>query len=166
MPFKEDHFLQARFWVLQIWNPLKSAVQPYAMLCRTDGLKCMMIVECTLNLASECSHERSILNPWKTSSGQPVALGGFDVWLGGFGPVLIDTIIHPCFKHAVSHVARQFCHPQIQGPPQLSLVKKNGFLVQGFTSLHSERFLKIPRSPVCKCRFLFPFCDQRSVSLV
>ena len=49
-----------------------------------------------------------ILNPLKTSGGQPVALGGFGVWLGGyfFAWVLIDTIIHPCFKHAVSHVAR------------------------------------------------------------
>ena len=49
-----------------------------------------------------------ILNPLKTSSGQPVALGGFDVWLGGYflAWVLIDTIIHPCFKHAVSYVAR------------------------------------------------------------
>ena len=49
-----------------------------------------------------------ILNPLKTSGGQPVALGGFGVWLGGYflAWVLIDTIIHPCFKHAVSHVAR------------------------------------------------------------
>ena len=48
-----------------------------------------------------------ILNPLKTSGGQPVALGGFGVWLGGYflAWVLIDTIIHPCFKHAVSHVA-------------------------------------------------------------
>ena len=49
-----------------------------------------------------------ILNPLKTSGGQPVALGGFGVWLGGYflAWVLIDTIIYPCFKHAVSHVAR------------------------------------------------------------
>ena len=49
-----------------------------------------------------------ILNPLKTSGGQPVALGGFGVWLGGYflAWVLIDTIIHPCFEHAVSHVAR------------------------------------------------------------
>ena len=51
-----------------------------------------------------------ILNPLKTSGGQPVALGGFGVWLGGYflAWVLIDTIIHPCFKHAVSHVARVY----------------------------------------------------------
>ena len=41
-----------------------------------------------------------VLNPLKTSGGQPVALGGFGVWLGGYflALVLIDTIIHPCFK--------------------------------------------------------------------
>ena len=48
-----------------------------------------------------------ILNPLKTSDGQPVALKAsvfhFLAW------VLIDTIIHPCFKHAVSHVARVEC---------------------------------------------------------
>ena len=49
------------------------------------------------------------LNPLKTSGGQLVALGGFGVWLGGYFSawVLIDTI-HPCFKHAVSHVARVY----------------------------------------------------------
>ena len=56
-----------------------------------------------------------ILNPLKTSGGQPVALGGFGVWLGGYflAWVLIDAIIHPCFKHAVSHVAR-FVHLDIE----------------------------------------------------
>ena len=51
-----------------------------------------------------------ILNPLKTSGGQPVALGGFGVWLRGYFSawVLIDTIIHPCFKHAVSHLARVY----------------------------------------------------------
>ena len=49
-----------------------------------------------------------ILNSLKTSSRQLVALEGFGVWLGVFflAWVSIDTIIHPCFKHAVSHVAR------------------------------------------------------------
>ena len=49
-----------------------------------------------------------ILNPLKTTGGQPVAFGGFGVRLGCYflAWVLIDTIIHPCFKHAVSHVAR------------------------------------------------------------
>ena len=43
MPFKGDppklgsKILIAR--VLQVWTPLKGAVQPYAMLCRKDGLK-------------------------------------------------------------------------------------------------------------------------------
>ena len=46
-----------------------------------------------------------ILNPLKTSGGQPVALGGL-AWRLFLTWVLIDTIIHPCFKHAVSHVAR------------------------------------------------------------
>ena len=47
------------------------------------------------------------LNPLKTSGGQPVDWGasvfGLEVFLAW---ILIDTIIHPCFKHAVSHVAR------------------------------------------------------------
>ena len=49
-----------------------------------------------------------ILNPLKTSSRQLVALEGFGVWLEGYllAWVLIDTIIHPCFKYTVSHVAR------------------------------------------------------------
>ena len=51
-----------------------------------------------------------ILNPfeneWRAASG----IGGFGVWLGGYFSawVLIDTIIHPCFKHEVSHVARVY----------------------------------------------------------
>ena len=40
-----------------------------------------------------------ILNPLKTSGGQPVALGGFGVcvWLGAYflAWVLIDAVIHP-----------------------------------------------------------------------
>ena len=42
-------------------------------------------------------------NEWRAASG----MGGFGVWLGGYFSawVLIDTIIHPCFNHAVSHVA-------------------------------------------------------------
>ena len=45
-------------------------------------------------------------NEWRAASG----IGGFGVWLGGYFSawVLIDTIIHPCFKHAVSHVARVY----------------------------------------------------------
>ena len=37
-----------------------------------------------------------ILNPLKPSGGQPVALGGFGVWLGGYflAWVLIDTTVH------------------------------------------------------------------------
>ena len=87
-------------------TPLKGAVQPYAMLCRADGLKLYDDNGVHLKLGI-LMQPRSILNPLKTSGGQPVALGGFGVWLGVFFlPVLIDTIIHPCFKHAVSHVAR------------------------------------------------------------
>ena len=33
----QGKILKAR--VLQVWTPLKGAVQPYAMLCRADGLK-------------------------------------------------------------------------------------------------------------------------------
>ena len=89
-----------------MWTPLKGAVQPYAMLCRADGLKLYDDNGVHLKLGI-LMQPGSILNPLKTSGGQPVALGGFGVWLGVFfWPVLIDTIIHPCFKHAVSHVAR------------------------------------------------------------
>ena len=44
-----------------------------------------------------------------------MALGGFGVWLAGYflAWVLIDTTIHPCFKRAVSHVAR-FAHLEIE----------------------------------------------------
>ena len=46
--------------------------------------------------------------PFENEWGEPVALGGFGVWLGCYflAWVLIDTILHPCFKHAVSHAAR------------------------------------------------------------
>ena len=56
-----------------------------------------------------------ILNPLKTSGGQLVALRGFGVWLGGYflAWILIDTIIHLCFKHAVSHVPG-FIHLDIE----------------------------------------------------
>ena len=85
-----------------------------------------------------------ILNPLKTSGGQPVALGGFGVWLGGyfFAWVLIDTIIHPCFKHAVSHVARvcAFGHwnPSSRTPLIMCvlLVNLTTFFVDGFGFEH------------------------------
>ena len=69
--------------VLQAWTPLKGAVQPYAMLCRADGLKLYDDNGVHLKLGI-LMQPRSILNPLKTSGGQPVALGGFGVWLGGF----------------------------------------------------------------------------------
>ena len=39
-------------------------------------------------------------NEWRAASG----IGGLRCYFLAW--VLIDTIIHPCFKHAVSHVAR------------------------------------------------------------
>ena len=66
-----------------MWTPLKGAVQPYAMLCRADGLKLYDDNGVHLKLGI-LMQPRSILNPLKTSGGQPVALGGFGVWLGVF----------------------------------------------------------------------------------
>ena len=66
-----------------MWTPLKGAVQPYAMLCRADGLKLYDENRAHLKLGI-LMQLRSILNLLKTSGGQPVALRGFGVWLGVF----------------------------------------------------------------------------------
>ena len=39
-----------------------------------------------------------ILNPLKTSGGQPVALGGFGVWLGGYFFGSIDLFVFVDFR--------------------------------------------------------------------
>ena len=44
-------------------------------------------------------------NEWRAASGIGASVFGLEVI---FRLVLIDTIIHPCFKHAVSHVARVY----------------------------------------------------------
>ena len=56
-----------------------------------------------------------ILNPLKTSGGQPVALGGFVVWLGGYflAWVLIDT-----FFLLLAAKVRSSCE---EGPGQSAL---------------------------------------------
>ena len=46
-----------------------------------------------------------ILNPWKTSGGQPVALGGFGVWRGGY---FFGSIDHFCFCW-LSRFLRKIC---------------------------------------------------------
>ena len=48
-----------------------------------------------------------IMNPLKTSARQLVALEGlYLAWRLLLAWILIDTIIHSCFEHAVSHIAR------------------------------------------------------------
>ena len=64
-------------------TPLKGAVQPCAMLCRADGSNLYDDNGVHLKLGI-LMRPRSILNPLKTSGRQPVALGGFGVWLGVF----------------------------------------------------------------------------------
>ena len=68
-----------------------------------------------------------ILNPLKTSGGQPVALGGFGVWLGGFflAWVLIDTIIHPCFTRGES-CSKSLCIWTLK-PEQQNAIDHGGF---------------------------------------
>ena len=65
-----------------MWTSLKDAVQPYARQ-RADGLKLHDDNGMHLKLGI-LMQPRSILNPLKTSGGQPVAVEGFGVWLGVF----------------------------------------------------------------------------------
>ena len=60
-----------------MWTPLKGAVQPYAMLCRGDGLKLYDDNGMHLKLGI-LMQPQSILNPLKAS------VFGLDVFFGRF----------------------------------------------------------------------------------
>ena len=89
----------------QVWTPLKGAVQPYVMLCRADGLKLYDDNGVHLKLGI-LMQPRSILNPVKTSGGQPVALEELRclAWRFFFWPVLIRLGVFPALKRYFSSI--------------------------------------------------------------
>ena len=67
--------------MLQVWTPLKSAVQPYAMLCRADGLKLYDDNGVHLKLGILIPFE----NEWRAVSGiRGASMFGLEFFLAGF----------------------------------------------------------------------------------